>query len=72
MQKTLLLCVDLIAMAPSLPQPWELRMDANGYDIYWNPETKVAQYERPTYPPPPRNFAQVSLSSHPHIYMLAC
>ncbi|KAJ4898642.1 Uncharacterized protein Rs2_25436 [Raphanus sativus] len=33
-------------------------MDANGYDIYWNPETKVAQYERPTYPPPPRNFAQ--------------
>ncbi|KAL0717817.1 hypothetical protein Bca4012_067139 [Brassica carinata] len=48
----------LLAMAPSLPQPWERLVDANGYVYYWNPETNAAQYDRPTCPPP-RNFAQV-------------
>jgi ATP-dependent RNA helicase DDX5/DBP2 len=33
---------------PTLPQPWRALIDGNtGYIYFWNPETKVTQYERP-------------------------
>lgn len=35
---------------PSLPAPWKGLMD-NGVVYYWNPETNVTQYDRPTAGP---------------------
>ncbi|KAG2595384.1 hypothetical protein PVAP13_5KG070500 [Panicum virgatum] len=33
---------------PTLPKPWRALIDGNtGYLYFWNPETKVTQYERP-------------------------
>lgn len=33
---------------PTLPKPWRGLIDGNtGYLYFWNPETKVTQYERP-------------------------
>ncbi|KAF2612118.1 hypothetical protein F2Q70_00009493, partial [Brassica cretica] len=50
-------------MDHSLPKPWKCLVDdRTGILYFWNPETNVAQYERPICPPP-RNVAQVSLSS---------
>lgn len=38
---------------PTLPKPWRALIDGNtGYLYFWNPETKVTQYERPTAPAP--------------------
>ncbi|KAI4320479.1 hypothetical protein MLD38_033956 [Melastoma candidum] len=34
---------------PTLPKPWRSLVDGNtGYLYFWNPETNVTQYERPT------------------------
>lgn len=34
---------------PNLPKPWRGLVDGKtGYVYYWNPETNVTQYERPT------------------------
>ena len=34
---------------PSLPKPWKGLVDGKtGYLYYWNPETNVTQYERPS------------------------
>ncbi|XP_042403119.1 DEAD-box ATP-dependent RNA helicase 14-like isoform X1 [Zingiber officinale] len=41
---------------PTLPKPWRALVDGStGYLYYWNPETNVTQYERPSdeLPPPP-------------------
>nr|CAB3504421.1 unnamed protein product [Digitaria exilis] len=38
---------------PTLPKPWRALIDGNtGYLYFWNPETKVTQYDRPVGPPP--------------------
>ncbi|KAG8053283.1 hypothetical protein GUJ93_ZPchr0001g31169 [Zizania palustris] len=38
---------------PTLPKPWRGLIDGNtGFLYFWNPETKVVQYDRPTAPPP--------------------
>lgn len=47
----------------SLPKPWKgLVDDRTGYLYFWNPETNVTQYEKPTAAQPPK-FPAVSLSS---------
>ncbi|CAN8260751.1 unnamed protein product [Cochlearia groenlandica] len=47
----------------TLPKPWKgLVDDGTGYLYFWNPETNVTQYERPTSSQPPK-FAAVPLSS---------
>ncbi|KAG2295323.1 hypothetical protein Bca52824_041992 [Brassica carinata] len=47
----------------SLPKPWKgLVDDRTGYLYFWNPETNVTQYERPTSSQPP-NFAEVPVAS---------
>lgn len=34
---------------PTLPKPWKGLVDGtSGYLYFWNPETNVTQYERPT------------------------
>ncbi|XP_031111050.1 DEAD-box ATP-dependent RNA helicase 46-like [Ipomoea triloba] len=39
---------------PTLPQPWKGLIDGNtGLLYYWNPETNVTQYEKPSALPPP-------------------
>ncbi|KAJ1282391.1 hypothetical protein BS78_03G048300 [Paspalum vaginatum] len=39
---------------PTLPKPWRALIDGNtGYLYFWNPETKVTQYERPVAAAPP-------------------
>ncbi|XP_019096908.1 PREDICTED: DEAD-box ATP-dependent RNA helicase 40 [Camelina sativa] len=39
---------------PTLPKPWKGLVDGStGILYYWNPETNVTQYERPSAPPPP-------------------
>ncbi|PPS16882.1 hypothetical protein GOBAR_AA03690 [Gossypium barbadense] len=39
---------------PTLPKPWKGLIDGTtGLLYYWNPETNVTQYERPTILPPP-------------------
>ncbi|CAH8385711.1 unnamed protein product [Eruca vesicaria subsp. sativa] len=48
---------------PTLPKPWKgLVDDRTGYLYFWNPETNVTQYDRPTSSQPP-NLAQVPVSS---------
>ncbi|XP_077244167.1 ATP-dependent RNA helicase-like protein DB10 isoform X2 [Tasmannia lanceolata] len=51
---------------PTLPKPWKGLVDGNtGYMYFWNPETNVTQYERPTSlsgPLPPKS-ASVPISS---------
>ncbi|KAM0827881.1 hypothetical protein ACQ4PT_067897 [Festuca glaucescens] len=38
---------------PTLPKPWKGLIDGTtGYLYFWNPETKVTQYDRPMGPPP--------------------
>lgn len=37
---------------PTLPKPWKGLVDGiSGYLYFWNPETNVTQYERPTPAP---------------------
>ncbi|KAL9670758.1 hypothetical protein QQ045_008316 [Rhodiola kirilowii] len=44
---------------PTLPKPWKGLVDGNtGYLYFWNPETNVTQYERPT--PHPDSVTNVS------------
>lgn len=39
---------------PTLPEPWKGLIDGStGLLYYWNPETNVTQYEKPTSLPPP-------------------
>lgn len=39
---------------PTLPEPWKGLIDGStGLLYYWNPETNVTQYEKPTSVPPP-------------------
>lgn len=39
---------------PSLPEPWKGLVDgSSGVLYYWNPETNITQYEKPTALPPP-------------------
>lgn len=39
---------------PNLPEPWKGLIDGStGLQYYWNPETNVTQYEKPTSLPPP-------------------
>lgn len=39
---------------PSLPKPWKGLIDGStGVLYYWNPETNITQYEKPTALPPP-------------------
>ncbi|XP_042050682.1 DEAD-box ATP-dependent RNA helicase 40-like [Salvia splendens] len=39
---------------PTLPEPWKGLIDGStGLLYYWNPETNVTQYEKPTALPPP-------------------
>ncbi|VFR01169.1 unnamed protein product [Cuscuta campestris] len=39
---------------PTLPQPWKGLIDGStGLMYYWNPETNVTQYEKPSAAPPP-------------------
>lgn len=41
---------------PSLPKPWRALIDDNtGYLYFWNPETNVTQYQKPTAHPPPKS-----------------
>ncbi|KAM0042079.1 putative RNA helicase [Helianthus debilis subsp. tardiflorus] len=39
---------------PTLPEPWKGLIDgSSGVMYYWNPETNITQYEKPTAVPPP-------------------
>ena len=39
---------------PTLPKPWKGLVDGKtGYLYFWNPETNVTQYDRPTGSAPP-------------------
>ncbi|XP_031249862.1 DEAD-box ATP-dependent RNA helicase 46 [Pistacia vera] len=49
---------------PSLPKPWKGLVDGRtGYLYFWNPETNVTQYERPTNLAPPPTSSSVPISS---------
>lgn len=48
---------------PTLPKPWKGLVDSKtGYLYFWNPETNVTQYERPTGSGPPKPAFSVSSS----------
>ncbi|KAK4845149.1 hypothetical protein QYF36_001571 [Acer negundo] len=49
---------------PSLPKPWRGLVDGRtGYLYFWNPETNVTQYEKPTTSAPPTKSSSVPISS---------
>ncbi|GAV67952.1 DEAD domain-containing protein/Helicase_C domain-containing protein/WW domain-containing protein [Cephalotus follicularis] len=49
---------------PTLPKPWKGLVDGKtGYLYFWNPETNITQYERPTSSAPPSKPISASLSS---------
>ncbi|TXG54683.1 hypothetical protein EZV62_019939 [Acer yangbiense] len=49
---------------PSLPKPWRGLVDGRtGYLYFWNPETNVTQYEKPTTSAPPTKSYSVPISS---------
>ncbi|KAI4350673.1 hypothetical protein L6164_005105 [Bauhinia variegata] len=49
---------------PTLPKPWRGLVDGKtGYLYFWNPETNVTQYERPTSSAPPQKSSSVPSSS---------
>lgn len=49
---------------PSLPKPWRGLVDGRtGYLYFWNPETNVTQYERPTISAPVTKSSSVPISS---------
>ncbi|KAE8021522.1 hypothetical protein FH972_007406 [Carpinus fangiana] len=49
---------------PTLPKPWRGLVDGKtGYLYFWNPETNVTQYERPTSFAPPQKSTSVPISS---------
>ncbi|XP_020878478.1 DEAD-box ATP-dependent RNA helicase 46 isoform X1 [Arabidopsis lyrata subsp. lyrata] len=48
---------------PNLPKPWKGLVDSRtGYLYFWNPETNVTQYERPSSSAPPK-LAAIPISS---------
>ncbi|KAM1080014.1 hypothetical protein ACFX2B_014511 [Malus domestica] len=55
---------------PTLPKPWRRLVDGKTGDLYfWNPETKVTQYDRPTgsvAPSKPYSAQFISFSVHIH------
>lgn len=49
---------------PTLPKPWRGLVDGKtGYLYFWNPETNVTQYERPTGSAPPPKSSSMPISS---------
>ncbi|XP_044467471.1 uncharacterized protein LOC123197304 isoform X3 [Mangifera indica] len=49
---------------PSLPKPWKGLVDGRtGYLYFWNPETNVTQYQRPSNLAPPPRSSSVPISS---------
>lgn len=49
---------------PTLPKPWRGLVDGKtGYLYFWNPETNVTQYERPTGSGPPPKSSSVPFGS---------
>ncbi|XP_057993293.1 DEAD-box ATP-dependent RNA helicase 46 isoform X2 [Hevea brasiliensis] len=49
---------------PTLPKPWRGLVDGKtGYLYFWNPETNVTQYERPTVSAHPSKSSSVPISS---------
>ncbi|XP_010524303.1 PREDICTED: DEAD-box ATP-dependent RNA helicase 14 [Tarenaya hassleriana] len=49
---------------PTLPKPWKGLVDGRtGYLYFWNPETNVTQYERPSFSAPPPKSSSVSINS---------
>ncbi|KAM1736404.1 hypothetical protein ACFX12_014759 [Malus domestica] len=55
---------------PTLPKPWRRLVDGKIGDLYfWNPETKVTQYDRPTGSvAPSKPYSAQSISSSVHIH----
>ncbi|XP_010550155.1 PREDICTED: DEAD-box ATP-dependent RNA helicase 14 [Tarenaya hassleriana] len=55
---------------PTLPKPWKGLVDGRtGYLYFWNPETNVTQYERPSCSAPPPKPSTVSVSSSVQIQL---
>ncbi|ONI19615.1 hypothetical protein PRUPE_3G287500 [Prunus persica] len=54
---------------PTLPKPWRGLVDGKtGYLYFWNPETNVTQYDRPTGSAPPlKPSSAQSISSSVHV-----
>ncbi|KAM0954978.1 hypothetical protein ACFX15_022843 [Malus domestica] len=54
---------------PTLPKPWRGLVDGKtGYLYFWNPETNVTQYDRPTSSAPPSKPSSAqSISSSVHV-----
>lgn len=49
---------------PTLPKPWKGLVDGKtGYLYFWNPETNVTQYERPSSSAAPPKTSSVPSSS---------
>lgn len=49
---------------PTLPKPWRGLVDGKtGYLYFWNPETNVTQYERPSGSTPRPKSSSVPISS---------
>jgi len=49
---------------PTLPKPWKGLVDGKtGYLYFWNPETNVTQYERPSSSAAPPKSSSVPSSS---------
>lgn len=49
---------------PTLPKPWRGLVDGKtGYLYFWNPETNVTQYERPTALALPSKSSSVPINS---------
>ncbi|KAG6731471.1 hypothetical protein I3843_01G123500 [Carya illinoinensis] len=53
---------------PTLPKPWKGLIDGStGVLYYWNPETNVTQYEKPSSLPPPLPAGQPPIASTPKL-----
>uniref|UniRef100_A0A5B6ZCT1 RNA helicase n=1 Tax=Davidia involucrata TaxID=16924 RepID=A0A5B6ZCT1_DAVIN len=53
---------------PTLPQPWKGLIDGStGLLYYWNPETNITQYEKPTALPPPLPPGTLPAASTPKL-----
>ena len=49
---------------PTLPKPWRGLVDGKtGYLYFWNPETNITQYERPTAVSLPSKSSTVPINS---------
>ncbi|KAA8527974.1 hypothetical protein F0562_035157 [Nyssa sinensis] len=53
---------------PTLPKPWKGLIDGStGLLYYWNPETNITQYEKPTALPPPLSPGLLPPASTPKL-----